>query len=54
VKAWLKKHPRFHVHFIPTCNSWLNVIERWFRDLTQLRLKRGVFRSVKELKEAID
>jgi len=54
VKAWLKKHPRFHVHFTPTSSSWLNVIERWFRELTQKRLKRGVFRSVKELVQAIE
>jgi transposase len=53
VKAWLKRHPRFHMHFIPTSSSWLNVIERWFRDLTQRRLKHGVFRSVAQLEQAI-
>jgi len=53
VLAWLARHPRFHVHFTPTSSSWLNVIERWFRDLTQRRLKRGVFRSVAELERAI-
>jgi len=53
VKSWLKRHPRFHVHFIPTSSSWLNVIERWFRELTEKRLRRGVFRSVKELVQAI-
>lgn len=53
VKAWLKRHPRFHIHFTPTSSSWLNLIERWFRDLTEKRLRRGVFRSVAELKRAI-
>jgi transposase len=53
VKAWLKRHPRFHLHFTPTSSSWLNVIERWFRDLTQRRLKRGVFKSVEQLQQAI-
>jgi transposase len=53
VKAWLKRHKRFHLHFIPTSSSWLNVIERWFRDITQNRLRNGVFRSVPELEQAI-
>ncbi len=53
VQAWLKRHPRFHMHFTPTSSSWLNVIERWFRELTQKRLRRGVFRSVRELEKAI-
>jgi transposase len=53
VKAWLKKHPRFHIHFIPTSSSWLNLIERWFRDLTDKRIRRGTFTSVPELVEAI-
>jgi transposase len=53
VKRWLKRHPRFHCHFIPTSSSWLNMIERWFRDLTDKRLRRGVFRSVEELVKAI-
>ena len=54
VKAWLKRHPRFHVHFIPTSSSWLNVIERWFAEITNKRIRRGVFRSVKELVKAIE
>ena len=54
VKSWLKRHPRFHMHFIPTSSSWLNLVERWFRDLTEDRIRRGVFRSVKELVAAID
>ena len=53
VMSWLKRHPRFHLHFTPTSSSWLNVIERWFRDLTQNRLRNGVFRSVAELIQAI-
>jgi len=54
VQRWLKRHPRFHVHFTPTSASWLNMVERFFRDLTENRLKRGVFRSVLELIEALD
>lgn len=53
VLAWLKRHPRFHLHFTPTSSSWLNVIERWFRDITQNRIRNGVFRSVAELEQAI-
>ena len=53
VRAWLKKHPRFQIHFIPTSSSWLNLIERWFREITQNRIRRGVFRSVPELVDAI-
>jgi transposase len=48
VQRWLKRHPRFHVHFTPTSSSWLNMVERFFRDLTQNRLRRGVFRDVEE------
>jgi transposase len=53
VRRWLARHKRFHVHFTPTSSSWLNVIERWFRDLTQKRLRRGVFKSVAQLQESI-
>ena len=49
VQAWLKKHPRIHMHFTPTSASWLNMVERFFRDLSTERLERGVFRSVPEL-----
>ena len=49
VKAWLAKHPRFHVHFTPTASSWLNMVERWFRDLTDKRIRRGAFTSVANL-----
>jgi transposase len=54
VKRWLARHRRFHVHFTPTSASWLNMVERFFRDLTQHRLRRGVFRDVEELITAID
>ena len=49
VKAWLKKHPRFHMHFTPTSSSWLNLVERWFRELTEKCIRRGVFVSVDSL-----
>ncbi len=54
VKEWLKKHSRFHFHFIPTSSSWLNLVERWFGEITRKRIRRGVFRSVEELIAAID
>lgn len=54
VQRWLKRHPRFHIHFTPTSASWLNMVERFFRDLTVQRLRRGVFRDVMELVTAID
>ena len=53
VQSWLKKHPRFHMHFTPTSSSWLNLVERWFRDLTDKRIRRGSFHSVKQLEKAI-
>jgi transposase len=53
VRAWLAKRPRFHLHFTPTSASWLNLVERWFRELTEKRLRRGVFRSVPDLEQAI-
>ena len=53
VKQWLAEHPRFHVHFTPTSASWLNMVERFFRDITTKRLRNGVFRSVPELTTAI-
>ena len=53
VQKWLGRHPRFHIHFTPTSSSWLNMVERFFRDLTQKRLRRGVFRDVEELIMAI-
>jgi transposase len=54
VKAWLQHHKRFHMHFTPTSASWLNMVERFFRDITQRRIRRGTFRSVPELVAAID
>lgn len=53
VQRWLQRHPRFHIHFIPTSSSWLNLIERWFREITQKRIRRGVFTSVEQLIAAI-
>jgi SAM-dependent methyltransferase len=50
----LLAHPRFHLHFVPTSSSWLNLVERWFRDLTDKRVRRGVFRSVNDLIAAIE
>lgn len=54
VQTWLKKHPRFHFHFIPTSSSWLNLVERWFREITTKRIRRGVFHSVENLITAIE
>ncbi|WP_454295826.1 IS630 family transposase [Salana multivorans] len=54
VTKWLGKHPRFHLHFTPTSSSWLNLVERWFRELTDKALRRGVFRSVPDLIAAIE
>ena len=53
VQSWLKYHKRFHVHFTPTSASWLNMVERFFRDLSEQQLRRGVFRSVHELEHAV-
>jgi transposase len=54
VKAWLSKHPRFHLHFTPTSSSWLNLIERWFGELTRKRIRRDSFYAVSELIAAIE
>jgi len=53
VNAWLKRHTRFHLHFIPTSSSWLNLVERWFREITDKRIRRGVFKNVEQLIAAI-
>lgn len=53
VRRWLARRPRFHLHFTPTSASWLNMVERFFRDLTQRELKRGVFTSVEQLQDAL-
>jgi transposase len=54
VRNWLQRHPRFIAHFIPTSSSWLNLVERWFGELTGKRIRRGVFVSVEDLKQAIE
>ncbi len=54
VQAWLDKHPRFHLHFTATSSSWLNLVERWFRNLTEQAIHRGIFRSVPDLIAAIE
>jgi transposase len=53
VKDWLARHPRFHLHFTPTSASWVNLVGRFFRDITEERIRRGVFHSVDDLKTAI-
>jgi transposase len=53
VQSWLKRHPRFYLHFIPTSSSWVNMIERWFSEITLKRIRRGSFKNVKELIVAI-
>ena len=53
IRKWFAKRPHFHVHFTPTYGSWINLVERWFAELTNKRIRRGVFRSVKELETAI-
>ena len=49
IQRWLATHPRFHVHFTPTSSSWLNLVERWFAELTNKKLRRGAYRSVRAL-----
>ena len=53
LRRWLVRHPRFVLHFIPTSSSWLNLVEQWFAELSQKAVRRGAFRSVKELQQAI-
>jgi transposase len=53
IRRWMAKRPRFHVHFTPTYGSWLNLVERWFAELTNKQVRRGVHRSVAELEAAI-
>lgn len=54
VQRWIKRHPRFHFHFTPTSSSWLNLVERWFREITNKRIRRGSFSSVAQLIKAIE
>jgi len=53
IRNWFAKRPRFHAHFTPTYGSWINLVERWFAEITNKRIRRGIFRSVKELEAAI-
>jgi len=53
IRNWFAKRPRFHMHFTPTYGSWINLVERWFAEITNKRIRRGIFRSVKELEAAI-
>ena len=53
VRRWLTRHPRVHFHFVPTSSSWLNLVERWFAEITRTRLRRGTFTSVPVLERAI-
>jgi transposase len=53
VSRWLKRHPRFQLHYTPTSSSWLNLVERWFREITDKRIRRGSFHSVADLEQAI-
>ena len=53
VRAWLKRHPRFVLHFVPTSSSWLNLVERWFGELSRQCIRRGAFFSVADLQKAI-
>ena len=54
VKRWIKRHARFHLHFIPTNSPWLNMVERWFRNITDKAIRRGVFTSVPALIKAVE
>jgi transposase len=53
IRNWFAKRPRFHVHFTPTYGSWINLVERWFAEITNQRIRRGALRSVQELETAI-
>lgn len=53
IRRWLLRHPRFHVHFTPTSASWLNLVERWFVELTRKQIRRGAHRSTRTLEQAI-
>ena len=54
IQRWLVRHPRFHLHFTPTYSSWMNLVERWFAELTNKWLRRGTHRSTKELEASIN
>lgn len=54
VQSWIRRHPRFHLHFTPTSSSWLNMVERWFREITDKQIRRGSFHNVRALIRAIE
>ena len=54
IHKWLLRHPRYHLHFTPTSASWLNQVERWFAEITNKQIRRGSYRSTRELEQAID
>ncbi len=54
IQRWLAQRPRYHLHFTPTSSSWLNLVERWFAALTEKQLRRGVFRSTRELEQTVE
>lgn len=54
MKRWVVRHPRFYFHFVPTSSSWLNQVERWFKEITDKRIRQGTFRSKLELIEAVN
>ncbi len=53
IRKWFAKRPRFHMHFTPTYGPWMNLVERWFAEITNKRIRRGIFRSLNELEAAI-
>ena len=53
IRRWLARHPPFHLHFTPTLASWINLVKRWFATLTETQIRRGVYRSMRELAAAI-
>jgi transposase len=53
ITEWLAKHPRFHCHFVPTSSSWLNMVERWFGEISEKAIRKGSFSSAPELEQAI-
>jgi transposase len=53
VRRWLLRHPRFHLHFTPTYASWVNLVERWFAEITEKQIRRGTHRSTRSLVDAI-
>ena len=54
IHKWLLRHPRYHLHFTPTSASWINQVERWFAEITNKQIRRGSYRSTRELEQAIE